>query len=61
MRVQQTPYPLRMRPELKLEAQELADKEDRSLNWLLNEAVRIGIAQMRSVKENASTAATAKR
>lgn len=40
---QQMAYPFRMPNDVRAEAQKLADKNDRSLNWQLNQLVIAGL------------------
>jgi len=44
---QKTPYPFRMSPDVRNEAQKLAKESDRSLNWQLNQLVLAGLKALR--------------
>lgn len=50
-------YPLRLEDEVRAEAEKLAAVQDRSLNWQLNELVKIGLASFASGKEKTLIAA----
>ena len=50
-------YPLRLEDDLRAQAEELAVAQDRSLNWQLNELVKIGLANFASGKEKTLIAA----
>jgi predicted HicB family RNase H-like nuclease len=43
-----SPFPLRVDPELRKEAERLAKAGERSLNWVLGRAIRLGIQQMKA-------------
>ena len=36
-------YPLRLDPEVRVQAEEIARQEDRSLNWMLNSLVKLAL------------------
>lgn len=50
---QQMAYPFRMPNDVRTEAQKLADKNDRSLNWQLNQLVLAGLKAVRG-EQNAA-------
>ncbi|MDN4061129.1 hypothetical protein QPK31_23195 [Massilia sp. YIM B02769] len=54
-----TPFPLRLKPEIEEQARRLAGAQDRSINWMLNELVRQGLASLQAQKESAPAASTA--
>jgi predicted HicB family RNase H-like nuclease len=37
------PFGLRLDPEVRQQAEEIAKQEDRSLNWLLNAVIKMGV------------------
>lgn len=51
MKPQKTPYPLRLEDSVRSDAEKLAERERRSLNWQLNELVKLGLAQVASQNE----------
>lgn len=51
MRQVVSPYPLRMAADVREQAERLAVERDRSLNWQLNELVKIGLATIAAQKE----------
>ena len=51
---QQIAYSFRMLPEIKKEAQILASKNQRSLNWQLNQLVLMGLKTI-ALEKNASS------
>ena len=58
MKIERASYPLRMDANVRDDVEKLAAKQDRSLNWQLNELVKIGLAHVSATKENATTAET---
>lgn len=58
MKSKRNPYPLRLDDDVREAAEMVAAENDRSLNWQLNELVKIGLANIASQKENATTAET---
>lgn len=44
--MQKTTYPLRLEREVRDQAEKLAASQERSLNWQLNELVKLGLAQL---------------
>ncbi len=55
MKQQKMAFPLRLDDEVKSEAEQLAATRRRSLNYQLNELVKIGLKEVAQQKENAST------
>jgi hypothetical protein len=51
MKPQRTPYPLRMEEAVRVKVEKLAADERRSLNWQLNELVKMGLAGIASQNE----------
>ena len=47
-------YPLRMDPEVRSAAQELAIKNERSLNWQINQLIKVGINCLSNPLESVS-------
>jgi len=52
-RQQVKPYPLRLEGELREEVEKLALIQDRSVNWQLNQLVKIGLANFESSNRKA--------
>lgn len=53
-----TSYPLRMDVGVREGVEKLAAERDRSLNWQLNELLKIGLENFAAQKENATAAET---
>jgi len=56
MKRQKMAYPLRMEDGVKIAAERIAVRQERSLNWQLNELLKIGLANFIDTKEKAQNA-----